>query len=62
VGYQIRAEISDILLKKIRDPRVGFASLTRVELSDDLKHAGCSGVFEDMTKRTIKGLRSAVIL
>ena len=62
VGDQIRAEVSDILLKKIRDPRVGFASLTRVELSDDLKHAKVFvSVFGDAEakKETIKGLRSA---
>lgn len=62
VGDQIRAEVSDILLKKIRDPRVGFASLTRVELSDDLKHAKVFvSVLGDAEskKETIKGLRSA---
>jgi ribosome-binding factor A len=32
-------EISDILLKEVKDPRVGFITLTKVNLSRDLKHA-----------------------
>ena len=62
VGDQIRVELADILLKKIKDPRVGFMTVTRVELSDDLKHAK---VFfsvlgdEAKIKETLKGLKSA---
>lgn len=63
VGDLIRTEIADILLRKIKDPRVGFATMTRVEVSDDLKHAK---VFfsvlggEKEKKETLRGLRSAV--
>jgi ribosome-binding factor A len=62
VGEQIRAELADILLKKTKDPRVGFVTITRVDLSDDLKHAK---VFvsvlgdEKARKDTLKGLGSA---
>ncbi|MFW6381268.1 MAG: 30S ribosome-binding factor RbfA [Bacillota bacterium] len=35
----LKEEISDILLKEIKDPRIGFVSLTDVEISGDLKHA-----------------------
>ena len=31
----IREEISQMLMGAIKDPRIGFATLTRVELSDD---------------------------
>ncbi|MGA2192662.1 MAG: 30S ribosome-binding factor RbfA [Nitrospirota bacterium] len=61
VGDQIRAEIADILLRKTKDPRVGFVTITRVDLSDDLKHAK---VFvsimgdEKQKKETLKGLKS----
>ena len=62
VGDQIRAELADIIHRKIKDPRVGFMTVTRVEVSDDLKHAK---VFfsilgdEAMRKETLKGLKSA---
>ncbi|MHB8482098.1 MAG: 30S ribosome-binding factor RbfA [Nitrospiria bacterium] len=39
VGDQIRAEIADIISTKIKDPRVGFVTVTSVILTDDLKHA-----------------------
>ena len=32
-------EISKILQGGLKDPRIGFATLTRVEVSDNLKHA-----------------------
>ncbi|NLY55559.1 MAG: 30S ribosome-binding factor RbfA [Firmicutes bacterium] len=32
---QIRTEIGDMLLKDLKDPRIGFASVTRVQLSGD---------------------------
>lgn len=35
----IREEIADIILRKIKDPRLGFVTVTDVELSDDLKIA-----------------------
>ena len=62
VGDQIRVELADIIHRKIKDPRVGFMTVTRVEVSDDLKHAK---VFfsilgdEAMRKETLKGLKSA---
>lgn len=34
---QARAEIADIL-RKMKDPRVGFVSVTEVEASQDLRH------------------------
>jgi ribosome-binding factor A len=39
VGDQIRTEIADILVRKIKDPRIGFVTVTAVELTDDLRHA-----------------------
>ncbi len=35
----IKREISDILTKLVKDPRLGFLSITDVELSKDLSHA-----------------------
>lgn len=39
VGDQMKEEIADILMRKIKDPRVGFVTVTGVELSDDLRNA-----------------------
>jgi ribosome-binding factor A len=35
----IREEIADIIMKKVKDPRLGFVTVTDVALSDDLKMA-----------------------
>ena len=32
-------EISKLLQSGLKDPRIGFTTLTRVEVSDNLKHA-----------------------
>ena len=35
----LRLEISDIIRREIKDPRVGFVTVTDAEVSPDLKHA-----------------------
>jgi len=58
----IRDEVSLILRKKINDPRIGFASLTRVSCTDDLKHANIFvSVYgsEQDKNDTMSGLESA---
>lgn len=39
VADQIQREISEILLRELRDPRVGMITLTGVEVSPDFAHA-----------------------
>jgi len=39
VADLIKTEISDILLKEVRDPRIGALTITSVELTDDLRSA-----------------------
>jgi ribosome-binding factor A len=39
VGHVIQREISDFILREISDSRVGFVTLSRVEVSPDLGHA-----------------------
>ncbi|MBD3177278.1 MAG: 30S ribosome-binding factor RbfA [Armatimonadia bacterium] len=39
VARQIRDAISDIITREVKDPRVGIASVSHVELSADLRHA-----------------------
>ena len=35
----LKAEISDILMREIKDPRLGFVTITDAEVSKDLRHA-----------------------
>ena len=39
VGDQIKVEIADILARRIKDPRIGFVTVTAVEVTDDLRYA-----------------------
>ena len=39
VGDLLRDEVSEIIQREMSDPRLGFVSITRVELSPDLKYA-----------------------
>jgi ribosome-binding factor A len=58
----IRDEIGRILQRGLRDPRVGFVSVTDVELSRDLRHAKVFvSVFgtAEQRRQTLEGLGSA---
>ena len=58
----IRQETSAILQRDMKDPRIGFVSVTDVELSQDLRHARIFvSVYgdADAKARTMEGLRSA---
>ncbi|MBM4123794.1 MAG: 30S ribosome-binding factor RbfA [Nitrospira sp.] len=39
VADQIRMEVADIIMRKIKDPRLGFVTVTDVELTSDLRLA-----------------------
>lgn len=39
VADLIKMEISDILLKQVRDPRIGLVTITGVKITDDLRTA-----------------------
>lgn len=59
---QFKVETSAILQREMKDPRIGFVSVTDVELSADLRHAkifvSVLGDAEAKT-RTMAGLASA---
>ncbi len=59
----IREEVSDIIHRVLKDPRIGFTSVTDVELSSDLRHAkvfvSVLGSEEDR-QRTMEALHNAV--
>jgi ribosome-binding factor A len=39
LAEEMKKEVSQILREEIKDPRVGFVSVTRVEVSSDLRYA-----------------------
>ncbi|MEW6417194.1 MAG: 30S ribosome-binding factor RbfA [Nitrospirota bacterium] len=39
VGDLLREEIADIVIYKLKDPRIGFITVTGVDVSDDIKNA-----------------------
>ncbi|MFQ5991823.1 MAG: 30S ribosome-binding factor RbfA [Nitrospiraceae bacterium] len=39
VADQIRMEVADILMRRIKDPRVGFVTVTDVDVTNDLRLA-----------------------
>ena len=59
---QIHRIVSDLLIKDIKDPRIGFATVTSVELSADRSHAsiGISVLGEPRDiRKTLEGITSA---
>ncbi|MCK5329064.1 MAG: 30S ribosome-binding factor RbfA [Candidatus Latescibacteria bacterium] len=62
VNELLREEIS-LLVRKLKDPRIGFVTITGVEVTDNLRHAKVyvSVMGEDETARaeTLEGLHSA---
>ena len=58
----ITRELSDLMRTRMKDPRIGFASITGVELSHDLRYAkvfvSVMGSPEEQ-RETMRGLESA---
>jgi ribosome-binding factor A len=62
VGETLRQVITDALARQVRDPRVGFVTVTAVLVTPDLSHARVmvSVPGEDTDKtRALEGLQSA---
>jgi ribosome-binding factor A len=56
----MKQEIADILMRKIKDPRIGFVTVTEVEVADDLRNAKVFvSVYGSEKAATLKGLESA---
>lgn len=58
----MKQEIADILMRKIKDPRIGFVTVTGVDLADDLRNAKVFvSVYggDDQKKASLEGLKSA---
>ena len=39
LGEQIRQDLTELLVREVRDPGIGFITLTRVRVTDDLQQA-----------------------
>ena len=62
VAGTIRQVIADALMREIRDPRVGFVTVTGVQVTNDLSHARVSVTApgdEAEKARALEGLQSA---
>ena len=62
VGEQIRQAISLALAREVRDPRIGFVTITRVKVSADLQQARIYYTTigdERVRKDTARGLEAA---
>jgi ribosome-binding factor A len=62
VAELLRQELSNILLDELHDPRIGFLTLTRVEVSPDLRYVKVfiTAMGDDTKERTVlRGLSSA---
>src|SRR2546421_6727703 len=62
VGAQVREEIMQIIRRELKDPRIGFVSITQVRMSPDLRSARVRVSVlgdEEQQKGSIEGLNSA---
>lgn len=62
VAGAIREELSELIQKELKDPRLGFASIVQVQVSKDLRHANVYvSVFgsDEEKKATLQALDSA---
>jgi ribosome-binding factor A len=62
VGEQMKKELSEIIGRKIKDPRIGFVTVTDVQVTGDLQQAKVyisvlGG--EEQRENTLKGLAKA---
>ena len=63
VAYQMRREIGELLQKEVKDARIGFVTVTSVDISPDLRNAKVYvTILTDNLKernKTFRGLKSA---
>lgn len=54
VAEQMKKELGDILTQKIKDPRIGFVTVTDVEISPTSKNRKFSFLFLELKKKKNK--------
>ncbi len=53
VGDLLREEIADLVIHRLKDPRIGFVTITGVDVTDDIKIAKVYvSILEDEDKKT----------
>lgn len=60
VREAIKREIGHILDRKVADPRLGLVTVTRVDLSDDLRHAKVCVSFVGDAEQKSEGMRTLI--
>ncbi len=63
VGHTLRGELSDILSRHVKDPRVGKLTITQVEVTPDLRHATvsvCRFLADNLTKAEMLGIEKGL--
>ncbi len=54
LNHQLQQEIAMIIQRELKDPQLGFVTITKVELSNDLSHAkvsfSCLGGLEERAR------------
>jgi ribosome-binding factor A len=62
LGHEIRVILAELIARQVKDPRIGFATVTRVEMTADLHYArvyvSVLGTPEEQ-ESSIEGLSSA---
>ena len=61
VSDLLRQEIADIIMRKVKDPRLGFVTVTGVKITEDLKaaHVFVSVLKEEEKENALEILNSA---
>jgi len=62
LGHEIRIVLAELISRQLKDPRIGFVTVTCVELTPDLHHARIYVSVlgsEEEQKNSIEGLTSA---
>ncbi len=62
VAEQMKKEIASIIEHQVKDPRIGFVTITKVEVTNDLRHAKVfvsSLGTEEERKKSMEGLEKA---
>ena len=61
LGDQIQRELSELLARQLRDPRVGMVTITSVDVSPDFSHAKVFFTIlqKEKLEDTVHGLRRA---
>lgn len=62
LAVQIRDEVAKMIARELKDPRIGFTTVTRVELSADFHHSRVLVSVlgdEEVKQQTLEGLSSA---